>query len=63
MPSFGKFRNELVFTHSLAFSPIYDVHRSKNEAVLFASEKKYNFQVLNIAGIRQKFKVCLALIH
>lgn len=40
MPSFGKFKNELVFTQSIAFSPIYDVHRSKNEAVHLIPEEE-----------------------
>lgn len=47
MPSFGRPRNELVFTHSVAFSPIYDVHRSRNEAVHFASTEE---------NIRNSFK-------
>lgn len=42
MPSLVRLKNELVLTHSVAFSPIYDVHRSKNEAVHFASTEGNN---------------------
>lgn len=37
MDSLDKFKNEFVLTHSIAFSPMYEVHLSRNEAVHLTS--------------------------